>query len=419
MRSSRRHDLAVLLGATVIALALAEIGARLLVVPSEVSGGRLLGLELPPLDAFPESLTAWDTSGEAAGRLFEDGPLTYGDLWGIHREDSLLGYTALENERSRHGWWQSNEIGARARRTVSADAGSRVLVFGESFAQASRVRQEDAWTSVLDSLCTELDVVNFGVDGYSMGQAYLRYRTLGPVLEHDVMLLLFAPSVDLWREVNTLRSLRGWMGVPLVPRFVLEGEELKVIEMPYPDLASAVEENRGGVSWRLHDHLSRHDRFYCPRLYRVPPILGDLVLYKVAATVWCRASLLRRKSGLLKPDGEAARIVRAIFTAARVETQENGARFVLAIVPTRKDVENRATNRRYTRALDELERLFCSENECIDLTDGLSSLSSRELDHGSDGTHYGPLANRRIAEIFASRFGCHEATSGPGGGQGP
>ena len=233
------------------------------------------------------------------------------------------------------------------------------------------------------------------------------------------MLLLFAPSVDLWREVNTLRSLRGWVGVPLVPRFVLDGEKLRAIETLYPDLASAVEENRGGMSGRLHDHLNRYDRFYCPRLYSVPPILGDLVLYKVAVAVWCRASLLHRKSGLFKPDGEAVRVVRAIFTAARVETQENGARFVLAIIPTRKDLEDRATNGRYAGELDELKRLFCSENECIDLTDGLSSLSSRELDHGSDGTHYGPLANRRIAEIFASRFGCHEATGGLDGGTGP
>jgi hypothetical protein len=208
LRGSRPRDLAVLFVTTAITLALAEIGLRLLMAPSEVSGGRLLGIELPPLQAFPGSLNAWDTSAEAAGRLFQGGPLTYGDLWGIHREDSILGYTALENARSRRGWWQSNDVGARARRSVSTDPGPRLLIFGDSFAQASRVRQEDAWASVLDAMCPELDVVNFGVDGYSMGQAYLRYRALGRVLEHDVMLLMFAPSVDLWRDVNTLRSLR-------------------------------------------------------------------------------------------------------------------------------------------------------------------------------------------------------------------
>ena len=103
MRRSRRHDVAVLLVAMVIVLILAEAGTRLFVSPSESSAGRLFGIELPPVQVFPESLNAWDTSGEAAERPVADGPLTYGDLWGIHREDPLLGYTALENARSRHG----------------------------------------------------------------------------------------------------------------------------------------------------------------------------------------------------------------------------------------------------------------------------------------------------------------------------
>ncbi len=412
MKSLRPSNAAVLIVATVLSLALVELTARLLVEPSDVSAGRLLGVELPPLEAFAKSPTAWDTSGERAERLVDDGPLTYGDLYGIQREDSLLGYTALEGTRSRNGWWESNEIGARARVSSAHAERGRLLVFGESFAQGSRVKQEDAWASVLDSLCAEYEVMNFGVDGYSMGQAYLRYRVVASRIEHEAVLLMFTPSVDLWRDLNSLRALRGWIGVPLVPRFVLDGEGLRVAERPYPNLATALEANQGAISPPLHAYLLRYDRFYCVPLYKVPPVVGDFMLYKIAAAGWCRIRLIRLKSELLEPKGEAVRLVQEIFAAARREAEENGARFVLAILPAPNDLSTRVASKAYAKQLDELGQLFCSETPCIDLTEDLSSLPPGQLDFGADGTHYGPLANRRIAESIAARFGCHQAIGG-------
>lgn len=410
-RSCTRANLLLLLVSLGFALGLVEAGVRLLISSSEVGYGRILGAELPPLRVFRDSVPPSVWPSEGAGRLFEGGPLTFGDLYGHVREDPILGYAVRENAVSANGWWQSNGVGARRRHEVSVDAsGPRMLVFGESFAHASRVRQEHAWTSVLDSLCPEIEVVNFGVDGYSMAQSYLRYRTLGSKLEHDIVLFMFVPSLDLWRDLNTLRSLRGWSDLPVVPRFVLDDGSLRLIRSPYRSFAEVVRENQSGVSRRLGDHLSRYDRFYCSPLYDVPPpLLGELMLYRIATAAWCRVKLARLEAELLKPESEAVRLTRAVFAALRLEARENGRRFVLVLLPTRQDLNKLGRNRRHAETLSELGRLFCSENECMDLTEPLATLPLEQVDRGADGTHYGPVTNRRIAELLASRFDC----SGP------
>jgi len=406
-QSCRRNNLLLLLASLGLGFGLVEVGVRLLISSSEDGYGRVLGVELPPLRVFRHSVLPLEWSSEAAGRLFEDGPITFGDLYGHVREDPALGYTARENAISANGWWQSNGVGARRKHEVLGDAsGPRLLVFGESFAHASRVRQEHAWASVLDSLCPEIEVVNFGVDGYSMAQSYLRYRALGPKLEHDNVLFMFVPSVDLWRDLNTLRSLRGWSDLPVVPRFVLDNGSLRLIESPYRSLAEAVRGNQGGISRRLQDHLNRYDRFYCSPMYDVPPLLGELMLYKITAVAWCRVKLARLEAELLKPESEAVRLTRAMFAALRLEAEENGRRFVLVLLPTRSDLNKLGRDEGHAETLSELGRLFCSENECMDLTEPLATLPLEQVDRGADGTHYGPATNRRIAEILASRFAC-------------
>ena len=40
-----------------------------------------------------------------------------------------------------------------------------------------------------------------------MGQAFLRYGQIRNTLDYDIVLLMFVPAEDLWRDINTLRSL--------------------------------------------------------------------------------------------------------------------------------------------------------------------------------------------------------------------
>ena len=200
-----RANLALLVLSALLFSLLFEGIARLLVQPSPRSYGTLLGRDLPPLRVIPPRLPdapATAPSEEKIGWL---------DLQGPFREDPVCGYAPLERATSPHGWWTTNDIGARSATDTAprpAPGVRRVLVFGESFASGSRVQQNDAWPSVL-AATAGLEVVNLAVDGYGMGQSLLRFRQIAPGLEYDTALLVFVPSTDLWRDVNTSR--RGGM----------------------------------------------------------------------------------------------------------------------------------------------------------------------------------------------------------------
>src|SRR5947199_81418 len=223
------------LGAAAVVPVALEVVLRVCVTPAPHSAGRLFGSELPPVQLIPPE------PPRPARRDAQPGRIRFDDLSGLVRDDVVLGYTSREHAISTNGWWQSNNVGARARRDTAATTApgtTRVLVSGDSFAAGSRVPQESAWPAVLEAADPGLEVVNFGVDGYSLAQSLLRYRGVGASLAHDVVILTLSPRADLWREVNTLRALAGWRSYRVMPRFVLD-DGLKLVPSPY-DPPSAV-----------------------------------------------------------------------------------------------------------------------------------------------------------------------------------
>ena len=169
----RSIPLLVVLGSALAALLLFEVGARLAVRPSQVAWGTLGRRELPPLPLVPQA------SSPDVDPDLPAGSLTQGDLYGIFQEDPEIGYTWAPSRVSRHGWWRANALGARAdvETLPSVPAGKhRLLVFGDSFAAGTRLRGVDTWAARLAGARPDLDVVNFGVDGYGMGQSYLLFR---------------------------------------------------------------------------------------------------------------------------------------------------------------------------------------------------------------------------------------------------
>lgn len=175
-----------------LALVAFEGATRLLIRPCEACWGVLLGRELPPFRVISEDASPEIDRNEWFHGLVVNGVrITVGDLWGIPREDELLGYAPQEDTVSANGWWQSNNIGARSRYDIAATkppSVTRVLAFGDSFTNCSRVPQEEAWTYYLDQRDENWEVINLGVDGYSMAQAYLRYRGIKNRIDHDLVI---------------------------------------------------------------------------------------------------------------------------------------------------------------------------------------------------------------------------------------
>jgi hypothetical protein len=382
-----------------VAFASAELAARAFVYPSEQSAGVLMGRQLPPFAIVPAN-SPEDDRQTPLGIVVDGQNLTHGDLWGYQRRDNLLGYTTLENSASVNQWWQSNNVGARSRTDTNPEipkGKKRTLIFGESFGESTRVRQEEAWSSVLESIDPQREVVNLAVDGYSMGQAYLRYLSLKDVLGHSGSLMMFVPAADLWRDVNTIRDLyEPWGLTEVQPRFIMVNGRIRLVRSPYSRPSDIYTDNRGGLSVRLRNHLRQYDRYYFQSLYEEPPIIGYSMMYKLAARVLGRLERETVDRSLMAPASEAMEVSHAIFLDMQADETKIGAEFALLILPVKEELDEYSDYSEKWRAM--VDFICVGLKHCIDLAPALLEIPRHDRDSGYDGTHYGPIMNRRIGE---------------------
>jgi len=389
-----------------LTLLLFELVARIFLQASPFSYGVLWGRVLPPkavvtIPTVPEiEPDAWYSS-----LVVNERKITKSDLWGIMREDADVGWIPRENAVSTNGWWQTNNLGARSVKYIDyhkpADK-TRVLIFGDSFAQGSRLPQEQTWAHLLSERHPNLENLNFGVDGYSMGQALLWYRKVQDRLDYDVVLFLFVPEHDLWRDISTIRSLArpSWQSFTITPRFILEDERLRAVKSPYVNARQFYENNYLSLSEEAREHLRKYDRFYISPLYEDPPILKYLVSYKLAALWYGKKQIaMRIRSAFKDLDSEAWRVTREIYAAAKASAEERGAKFILGVLPSHRNIRLARQDGSFQAHWKEMVQILeGSDLHVIDLLPMMSEAPIEQLDRGYDGTHYGPKASQLIAD---------------------
>lgn len=392
--SSRRGRRALLVaGSCLAALLLAEAALRLAVDPA----GRVLGRELPPVPVIP---AGWrpDPDADRRPRAIPGGrEVTRGDLEGLVREDSRLGWAPREGSRSANGWWQSDALGARRRGEVARarPAGERrVLLFGDSYAQGHGLPQEETLAALLDAR-PGLEVLNFGVSGYGVGQAYLRHEGLPADLEADAVLLLLVPTADLWRDVNVLRALAGWESYALAPRFARGADgALQVVASPYRDLAELLGDNALGLAPRLRDHLRAHDRLYDPWRHEARLLSGASLVSRLVQAGLASAPSLDG-AALLEPGSEALDVTDELVALWRAAAEGSGRRLLVAVLPVVTDVEAYRTDPEFARRWDALVERLGARADTLDLMPSL--LGGEPIDVAFDLGHYGPKVQRRLA----------------------
>lgn len=67
----------------------------------------------------------------------------------------------------------------------------RMIVSGNSFTFGYGVGDENTWSEKLEDLTPGLEVINMGLGGYGVGQAFLWYQRDGQNLDHDIHLFCF------------------------------------------------------------------------------------------------------------------------------------------------------------------------------------------------------------------------------------
>jgi len=392
-----------------LALSLVEIVGRAFLKASDTSYGVLLGRELPPKAVIPISeIPEIDPDAGFEDLVVDGKKITKSDLWGMMQEDPVVGWIPRKKVVSTNRWWRTNNFGARTDQDIGMHKPSgrtRVLLFGDSFTQGSRLPQAETWAYQLEKRNPGFEVFNFGVDGYGMGQSFLRYQTVQAGIDYDVVLFLFVPTVDLWRDINTIRSLGGdWLSFAITPRFIFKDDRLEYVKSPYQNVLEVYQANHIRLSPKVRDYLRKYDRFYIPALYEDPPLLKYLISYKIAALFYGNRKIrMIYRQAFEDPNSEAWQVTRKIFDAVKTLASKREANFILAILPTHMDIHKAQQDEHFREYWHNfVAKLIRSELHTVDLLPRMSSAPLDELDYGYDGSHYGTKASFLIAEILAS-----------------
>ena len=286
----------------------------------------------------------------------------------------------------------------------------RIALFGDSFTQGN---YRTGWWRLLEEQLNaagvKCEVLNFGVGGYGMDQAYLRWKRDGaPWQPHVVVFGFFAE--DCYRNVNLLRLLRDPdSGIPFMkPRFVVEGEGLRLVNSPTPEPQAVPAILREFDAWPL----AAHEHFYRPADFQ----MNAWRWCRLAALVEAKTSQARgaaRAEEFFRIDGEAAQIALRIVRKMRVEVEAAGAKFYVAHLPGEIEITSLRQSGRMRH--EQLYAAVKAENTVIPLEPALlETAQGRDLsDFFGDG-HYRADFNAVSARVIAE-FLQREKARGAGG----
>ena len=153
--------------------------------------------------------------------------------------DPELGWSPRPNARDWVYFYNSAGIrSAPAEYSLSPEPGAlRIELFGDSYTHCDEVPIEECWGTRLEARLNKkgvpAEVINFGVSGYGVDQAFLRWRKLGRTYSPQLVILGFNAD-DVSRNVNLLRPIyRKSTSLPLSkPRLIVEDDQLRLINVP-------------------------------------------------------------------------------------------------------------------------------------------------------------------------------------------
>ncbi|HZS12113.1 MAG TPA: SGNH/GDSL hydrolase family protein, partial [Nitrospirales bacterium] len=343
-----------------------------------------------------EHLTAQQQ--DSLARLMED-RLEY------FQHDPLLGWTIRPYGEGSVGLYHSNGQGVRtsAMQNPTPVAASRVRIaaFGDSFTHGDEVTFVHTWEHQLSEMLPGVEALNFGVPGYGLDQAFLRYWRDGGQFRPDVVIIGFMPE-NVYRHLNVFRPFYyPDTGVPLTkPRFVIKDGRLTLIPNPLPQIVdySAVRSS-DAATWRKLRELDPYAawRPEAGPLDRVPSVRLFKFLQAELARRFDERQIVR--DGVYAQDGEAFQITETLLREFTRTVSARGAAPVVAIFPEREDVKAflKDARTRYTPLVVALQRRGI---RTLDLMPALlAGNPDPEALFAQD--HYSAEGNRRIARALA------------------
>ncbi len=326
------------------------------------------------------------------------------------RYDAKLGWTVRPSATGDEGRYATNAQGVRtdARQLPTAPRAApgtlRIATYGDSFTHSSDVPFEDSWGHVLETALDDAglaaEVLNQGTPGYAMDQAYLRWREEGRPFSPDVVVFGFQSS-NAKRNLNLLRVLYS-PDTGLVfskPRFVLEGDGLRLVNVPALPPDRILEVLADFESWEL----APYEFFHRPENYVDSPWYASRLLAFASSGLGTRFSQRRTDVDFFAEGSESREIVERLVARFEREATAAGSHFVILHIPTGKHIKRLRAGRPlvYQSLFDELVARY-------DVVDPGAALVRAAEEHGMDplfapdSSHFSGVANRAIGEVLAA-----------------
>ena len=286
----------------------------------------------------------------------------------------------------------------------------RITTFGDSFTHGEEVKNEYTWQEQLTTLCPQLEVINFGVGGYGLDQAFLRYKTEGKIYHPHIVLIGFMQE-NINRTVNVFRPFYT-EGIPLTkPRFILQNDALILLPNPLTDLTACKELLNNPAP--LLSQLGENDFHFSVRnkasFFDFSPSFRIIkLIYQTLYKRYYDKSIY--KNGYLNSKAEAFLITRKLFDEFYAEAQRNNSLPIIVLFPCQYDIHRYFNNK--TKIYAPLINYFVSQHyRFIDLLDAFEKYAhSVPLKDLFMQDHYSPLGNSIVAQFILDYLKEHTFT---------
>lgn len=313
-----------------------------------------------------------------------------------------LGWTISENGKSRDGKYIANSTGIRSLREYDLYPPPgilRIAAFGDSYTHCDDVLNEDSWPYLLEKGNPKWEVLNFGVGGYGLDQAYLRWKTVREKFHPHIVLIGFWLR-DINRVVNRFYPFYyESTGIPLgKPRFILRNGKLILIPNPISnprDVLDATDNLSQIKNWGKKD-------FWFLQIAYSKSSLDKINTFKLIKNVIHRIKyrVLARKARYRK-DQEPFLVTTALLKKFYEDVKVVNEIPIILIFPGKDDLyEFQKTKVKYWQPL--IEFLNDNKLEYIDFMDSFEKYALENyiaVDRLFSG-HYSAFGNKVVADIL-------------------
>lgn len=280
----------------------------------------------------------------------------------------------------------------------------RIAAFGESFTYGAEVALGENWAKQLSAMEPAVEVLNYGVPGYGLDQAYLRYLKLGRRYHPDIVLIGYM-SENMARSVSVYRPflVPEGGGIFSKPRFLLEKGNLVLLANPL----RSIDDYRKLAEYPAQEfaNLGQHDAHYQAKYQESRWDFSPTVrlIKSVKARLEPEVLVWRNAGGMCAPETEAFQVTLAVLKTFYRQVLENGQLPVIVVFPYTYDFW-RAYRQESLHYGPVLQAMKSEGLSYIDTFDAFLPVTSPEQIRSLIGGHFTPKGNLIVAEDVLSHL---------------